>query len=93
MFRSLAVVGSLALSDAAFLAFYNFSQTTHQTVTFSNNKPISSSAMEALIDNPGQIRIETVVGADWKADLSGLVNQNNPRMIQRGHKDREMGAI
>lgn len=89
--RSLAAAAFIiiALSGAAFVVFSDKSQTTHQTVTSSLGKPISSSAMEALIDRPGPIAIRTVVGADWKADLSGLLNLKDPKSIEAGFVDHE----
>jgi len=45
--------------------------------------------MEALIDQPGPIELKTIVGADWVADLSGLLNLKDPRAVQAGLKDHE----
>lgn len=64
-------------------------QTTHQSVPSHLGKPISSSAMEALIDQPGPIELKTVVSADWVADLSGLINLKDPKAVQAGLKDHE----
>ena len=64
-------------------------QTTHQSVPANLGKPISSSAMEALIDQPGPIELKTVASADWVADLSGLINLKDLKAVQAGLKDHE----
>lgn len=65
------------------------SQTTHPTMPASLGKPVSSSAMEALIDIPGPIELKTVASADWVADLSGLLNLKDPKAVKAGLKDHE----
>lgn len=52
-------------------------------------KPVSSSAMEAVIDTPGPIELKTVASADWVADLSGLLNLKDPKVVQAGLTDHE----
>lgn len=64
-------------------------QTTHQSMAARLGKPISSSAMEALIDKPGPIEVRTVASADWIADLSGLLNLEDAKAVQAGLKDHE----
>ena len=64
-------------------------QTSHPGKPADLGKPISSAVMEALIDQPGPIELKTVVGADWIADLSGLLNLNDPKAVQAGLKDHE----
>src|SRR6476620_631849 len=89
--RSLAVAGIIiiALSGAALFAFPGWSQTTHQTAAAGLGKPISSSTMEALINQPGPIAVRTVASSDWKADLSGLINLKDPKAVQAGLTDHE----
>jgi glyoxylase-like metal-dependent hydrolase (beta-lactamase superfamily II) len=64
-------------------------QTSHPTKHADLGKPVSSAAMEALIDQPGPIELKTIVGADWVADLSGLLNLKDPKAVQAGLKDHE----
>jgi len=64
-------------------------QTSHQATPASLGKPVNSSAMEALIDQPGPIELKTIVGGDWVAPLSGLLNLNDPKAVQAGLKDHE----
>ncbi|MGY4312560.1 MBL fold metallo-hydrolase [Bradyrhizobium sp. JR3.5] len=89
--KSLFAAGfvTLALSVAAFATLPGWSQTTHPTVRSSLGTPVSSSAMEALIDKPGPIEVRTVASSDWKADLSGLINLKDPKAIQAGLVDHE----
>lgn len=64
-------------------------QTSHPSVPAHLGKPISSSAMEALIDQPGPIALKTVASADWVADLSGLVNLKDPQAEKAGLQDHD----
>ena len=43
-----------------------------------------ASALEAVIDQPGPITVETVVGADWSVPMSGLVNLKNAKAKAAG---------
>jgi N-acyl homoserine lactone hydrolase len=38
-----------------------------------------SSALEAVVDVPGPVVVETVIGADWEAARSGLINLDDPK--------------
>jgi len=67
---------------------FTFRATTHPTTPATIGTPISASAMEALIDQPGPIDVETI-GADWEADLAGLLNINNPKAVQAGLTKRK----
>ena len=89
--RLLSVVALiiLALSVAAPTTFSGWSQTSHQTTPASLGKPVSSSAMEALIDKPGPIEVRTVASSDWKADLSGLINLKDTKAVQARLEDHE----
>src|SRR5262245_23942222 len=65
-----------------------FRSTTHPTTPARIGTPVSSAAMEALIDQPGPIEV-TTVGADWEANLSGLLNIKDPKAVQAGLKKRK----
>jgi glyoxylase-like metal-dependent hydrolase (beta-lactamase superfamily II) len=41
----------------------------------------SAAALEAVIDLPGPASVETVVGADWEVDRSGLINLQSPAAV------------
>src|SRR4051812_17991643 len=52
---------------------------TDHTVTASSLGVASrSGALEAVIDQPGPVTVETVVGADWVVPRSGMINLNHP---------------
>lgn len=42
------------------------------------------SALEAVLDEPGPVRVETVVAADWKVPLEGMLNLEHPRAQNAG---------
>lgn len=39
----------------------------------------STADLEAVVDEPGPVTVETVAGADWEVDRSGLINLDNPK--------------
>jgi len=47
----------------------------------------STSALEAVMDAPGPIMVETVVGANWQVDRSGLINLKHPKARAAGLVD------
>jgi N-acyl homoserine lactone hydrolase len=67
---------------------FTFRTTTHRTTPARIDTPVSSAAMEALIDQPGPIEV-TTIGADWEANLSGLLNLKDPKAVQAGLKQRK----
>ncbi len=62
-------------------------QTTHATTASRLGTARSSDAMVALLDEPGPVTVETIVGADWAVPLSGLINLDHERA--RGLEDRD----
>src|SRR5215470_12916056 len=69
------------------MKLFTFRSTTHPTAPARIGTPVSSAAMEALIDEPGPIEVKTV-GTDWVANLSGLLNIKDPKAVQAGLKQR-----
>ena len=61
--------------------------TTHPTRLATLGKPISGEQMEAVLDRPGPIDVETVVGADWAVTRAGLIDLDNPKAKAAGLKD------
>jgi N-acyl homoserine lactone hydrolase len=41
----------------------------------------ASSALEQVVDEPGPITVETVVGADWAVTRAGLINLEHPKAV------------
>ena len=60
---------------------------THATRAATLGKVTSGEAMEALLDQPGPIEVETVVGADWAVTRAGLIDLDNPKAKAAGLKD------
>jgi N-acyl homoserine lactone hydrolase len=54
-------------------------KTTGHPVTAATSGVVASgSQLEARIDEPGPVTVETVVSADWVVDRSGLINLDHP---------------
>src|SRR3954469_5944843 len=70
--RARAVVAVVILSASACAA------SGHATRPATLGVPISGEAMEAMIDRPGPIELETVVGADGAAPRAGLIDLDPP---------------
>jgi glyoxylase-like metal-dependent hydrolase (beta-lactamase superfamily II) len=51
---------------------------THATRAATLGTVTSAAAMEAVIDRPGPIQVETVTGADWAVTRAGLIDLKNP---------------
>jgi len=67
-----AALVTVVLSTAACAA------SSHATRPATLGVPISGEAMEALIDRPGPVELETVVGADWAVTRAGLIDLDHP---------------
>jgi glyoxylase-like metal-dependent hydrolase (beta-lactamase superfamily II) len=74
----LATIGVVALRSRV---------TTHAAVPASLGVPHPSSDLDAVVDAPGPLTVETVVGADWKVDASGLLNLDHPKAKAAGLRD------
>jgi N-acyl homoserine lactone hydrolase len=60
---------------------------THATAPAPFGRPWSSAALEAVIDQPGPVQVETVVAADWQVSRAGLINLDHPAARAAGLKD------
>ncbi|MDB5216402.1 MAG: Beta-lactamase-like protein [Myxococcaceae bacterium] len=52
--------------------------TTHGAVASDLGVARTTADLESVVDEPGPVAAETVVGADWEVDRSGLINLNHP---------------
>jgi glyoxylase-like metal-dependent hydrolase (beta-lactamase superfamily II) len=52
--------------------------TTHETRPAELGAARDLAALEAVVDQPGPLTVESVVGADWAVDRSGLINLKSP---------------
>lgn len=62
---------------------------THPTQAGTLGQAINSTQMEAVLDQPGELELETINSADWRVDLSGLLNLEHPKAISAGLRNRE----
>lgn len=67
----------LSLLTAA-LSFTACAATDHPITPVQPGAVRSSQELEALIDQPGPLSLETVTAARWEVDLKGLVNLDHP---------------
>jgi len=59
----------------------------HATEPAALGTPSSSDALLAVIGEPGPIRLEKVVAADWSVPRSGLINLEHPKAKAAGLED------
>jgi N-acyl homoserine lactone hydrolase len=71
------------------LGLCNCAVTTHEARPGNLGVARSSAAMEAHLDEPGIVEVETVAAADWAVPLSGLVNFDNPKVKAAGLVEHE----
>jgi glyoxylase-like metal-dependent hydrolase (beta-lactamase superfamily II) len=76
--RSLLVLAALTVGCVA---------TTHPETPATLGSPVSS--LEAVVDVPGPVTVETVIGADWEVPLSGLLNLDHPAAKEAKLVDHE----
>lgn len=61
--------------------------TSHPVTAASLGVQRSAADLEAIVDQPGPVTVETVVGADWEVDRSGLINLKHEKARQAGLTD------
>jgi N-acyl homoserine lactone hydrolase len=81
----------LAITAAASFVALPFitgcASTSHPTTPASMGAPRSSGSMEAVIDQPGPVTVETVAAADWEVSRAGLLNLDSAAAKAAGLKD------
>lgn len=75
---ALALVSLIALA-AGLLYALGWPVTRHASERASLGRASSAAAMEAVLDVPGPIAVETVMGADWSVDRSGVIDLEDPQ--------------
>lgn len=65
------------------------SATSHVESAAALGAPARSASLEAVVDEPGPLTVETVVGADWQVPLSGLLNLEHPEAKKAKLEDRD----
>jgi N-acyl homoserine lactone hydrolase len=64
---------------AASRAAIGFQPTSHAVTVADLGVPSTNDAMEKVLDTPGPVTVETVIGADWAVTRAGLVNLDDPK--------------
>lgn len=86
--KILLLTAALAACAAAAVLASGAPLTSHPVAPAALGQPSSSSELEAVIDRPGRMRVETIVAADWEVPLDGLLNLEHPRAQAAGLQDR-----
>src|SRR5512140_2734621 len=84
--RIIALVSAAGIAAGA-AALSGCRPTTHATSPADLGVARSTSDLEAVVDQPGPITVETVVGADWEVPRSGLLNLDPPAAKAAGITD------
>jgi glyoxylase-like metal-dependent hydrolase (beta-lactamase superfamily II) len=61
--------------------------TAHDTTPSALGVQRPAATLEAVVDQPGPVEVETVVAARWEVDRGGLINLENPAAKAAGLKD------
>jgi N-acyl homoserine lactone hydrolase len=78
--KTAAILATLAVASLASLPlFAGCAATSHPTTPASLGTASSTSSLEAVVDHPGPVTVETVVSARWQVDRSGLIDLGDPR--------------
>ncbi len=87
--RTKIILATLLLLIAGLVAAVaiGFRPSSHPTKTASIGVASDTSKLDALIDVPGPITVESVVGAQWEVDRSGLINLDHPTAKAAGLED------
>ena len=77
------IVAAAALASGA----AGCASSCHAVVPASLGSPSSQPRMEAVMDLPGPVEVETVVGADWAISRAGLIDLDDPTAKAAGLLD------
>ena len=77
----------LALAGGVSLYFVGCAASTHATAPSALGAPRRFADLEAVVDQPGPIEVETVVSTEWAVDRSGLINLDAPAAKSAGLED------
>jgi glyoxylase-like metal-dependent hydrolase (beta-lactamase superfamily II) len=71
------VTAALALAAAAG-ALTTCTPTSHRSAPADLGTARTAADLERVVDEPGPVTVETVIGADWEVDRAGLINLDHP---------------
>lgn len=81
----------LAIAGMVVVVLGSFSAcrpTSHEAVVATLGSPRATAELDAIVDLPGPVVVETVIGADWEVPLSGLLDLNHPEAKEAHLVDR-----
>ena len=81
-----AALLTLALATASLAGC---ASTSHPSTVASLGVPAGGRGLDAIVDQPGPVEVETVIGATWHVPLSGLLNLDHPKAKAAHLEDRE----
>jgi glyoxylase-like metal-dependent hydrolase (beta-lactamase superfamily II) len=76
-----------ALALASLVSLAQCAATSHPTTPASIGTAEATSSLEAVVDRPGPIEVDTIASAHWQVDRSGLVDLNDPKARAAGLVD------
>jgi N-acyl homoserine lactone hydrolase len=85
--RRVALFALAPSALAALVPFAACSPTSHLASPASLGGARPSPDLEAVVDEPSPVRLETVVAADWEVARSGLINLEHPTAKKAGLED------
>jgi glyoxylase-like metal-dependent hydrolase (beta-lactamase superfamily II) len=83
----MSVVSLVAACAGSAGALSQCQPTSHVAAPAALGSARAASELEAIVDQPGPVDVETVIGADWEVPLSGMVNLEHPRAKAAGLTD------
>jgi glyoxylase-like metal-dependent hydrolase (beta-lactamase superfamily II) len=86
---ALTSIPSITLAVALATGAAACTATSHEMRAGTLGVVTSSQAMEALMDRPGPIQVETVDAAGWQVTRAGLINLDHPAAKQAGLTDSD----
>ena len=75
----LAALALVATLGGVTLGLASCHPTSHATVTSELGEARAAAELERIVDEPGPVTVETVVGADWEVPRSGLINLDHAK--------------
>lgn len=85
--KTVAILIVCAIVAAGAVAARGDVVTTHAAQPASLGAPSSSTALEAVMDEPGPIQVDSVLSAHWAVTRAGLINLDDPRARAAGLDD------
>jgi glyoxylase-like metal-dependent hydrolase (beta-lactamase superfamily II) len=87
--RTAFLGASLAGLAVAGLAASQCRATGHAVTPSALGSPSGTAALEALVDLPGPVEVETVASTSWALDRSGIIDLDHPRARDAGLEEGE----